>query len=608
MNIPLQQFWDLLSTYLRPQWHKVALLAILILSGIGLQVANPQIIRYFIDTALEGGETGGLALAAITFIGAALVLQVTTVGATYVGEDIGWTATNALRADLALHCLKLDMAFHNDRTPGEMIERLDGDIANLAIFFAQFVVRVLGSLLLLIGVLLVLLREDWRVSLGLTIYAVVALTALGRMRNIAVPHWKSAREASANLFGFLEEQLAGTEDVRSSGAQASVMRDLFRFGRERLQKERKAGVMNTYMVITWMSLFMIGQTIAFTSGYLLFRDGLLTIGTVYLIVYYTDAIFRPLEQITDQIQNLQKAAASIERVQELYNTPVRIVDGAGGQLPDGPLGVSFESVTFSYDTAHEEHRAASSPLNGVEHAASEDEHRIVLHNLDFRLQPGHVLGLLGRTGSGKTTITRLLFRLYEPTSGMIRIGHHESWIDMRATSLEDLRHKIGMVTQDVQLFRASVRDNLTFFDPSISDQQILQALEELGLGAWYHGLPEGLDTLLAAGGAGLSAGESQLLAFTRVFLKNPGLVILDEASSRLDPATEQLIERAVDRLLNGRTGIIVAHRLGTVHRADQIMILDHGQIGEFDDYRTLVANPDSRFSQLLRTGLEEVLV
>jgi ABC-type multidrug transport system fused ATPase/permease subunit len=164
-----------------------------------------------------------------------------------------------------------------------------------------------------------------------------------------------------------------------------------------------------------------------------------------------------------------------------------------------------------------------------------------------------------------------------------------------------------MVTQDVQLFQATVRDNLTFFDRQISDRQIQEVIERLELSSWYDTLPEGLDTKLETGGRGLSAGEAQLLAFTRIFLRDPGLVILDEASSRLDPATEQLIERAVDRLLQHRTAIIIAHRLGTVHRADDIMILDNGTVIEHGDRVHLATDAYSRFHSLLKTGLEEML-
>jgi ABC-type multidrug transport system fused ATPase/permease subunit len=180
-------------------------------------------------------------------------------------------------------------------------------------------------------------------------------------------------------------------------------------------------------------------------------------------------------------------------------------------------------------------------------------------------------------------------------------------VELRAARREEVRQRVGMVTQDVQLFQATVRDNLTFFDAGIDDAGIMRALGELGLEEWCRGLPQGLDTMIGSGGSGLSAGEAQLLAFTRVFLKDPGLIILDEASSRLDPATERLIERAVDGLLRGRTGIIIAHRLATVQRADTLMILDDGRIAEYGPREELARHPGSRFSQLLRAGAEEVL-
>jgi ABC-type multidrug transport system fused ATPase/permease subunit len=219
-----------------------------------------------------------------------------------------------------------------------------------------------------------------------------------------------------------------------------------------------------------------------------------------------------------------------------------------------------------------------------------------------------VVGLLGRTGSGKTTLTRLLFRLYDPDEGCICLGEAGRLADLRQAPLQALRRRVGMVTQNIQLFHATVRENLTFFDPSIPDGKILGAIQDLGLGEWIQSLPNGLDTELSSGGGGLSAGEAQLLAFTRIFLRDPGLVILDEATSRLDPATEALIERAVDKLVRGRTAIIVAHRLGTVHRADDILILEDGQVCEWGERLALAGDPASRFSQLLETGLEEVLV
>lgn len=224
-----------------------------------------------------------------------------------------------------------------------------------------------------------------------------------------------------------------------------------------------------------------------------------------------------------------------------------------------------------------------------------------LQNISFHLPAGQVLGLLGHTGSGKSTIARLLLRLYNIQSGEIRLGETA----IAQVPLSELRQRVGLVTQDVQLFQANVRDNLTFFDPRIWDTEILETLDDLGLEPWVRSLPEGLNTQLGANSTGLSAGQAQLLALVRVFLRNPGLVILDEASSRLDPQTEILLENAINKLLANRTGIIIAHRLQTVQQADQIVILEHGKVVEYDDRLTLANQPNSHFANLLmNTSIE----
>jgi ABC-type multidrug transport system fused ATPase/permease subunit len=589
MAYPVVRYWQLLTRYLRPLRGKVALLTVLIFGGIALQVANPQVVRFFIDTALASGEEASLQPlwgAGALFLAIAFVLQLVTVAATYVGEDVGWRSTNQMRADLARHCLHLDMTFHNDQTPGAMIERIDSDVADIAVFFSQFVIRIVGNFLLIVAVLVTLAFEDWRISLAIFAYVVIATTGLVYMRHIAVPYWKASRQASADLFGFLEEQLAGTEDTRSSGAVGYVMRNLFRLSQVRFDKELRGRTMSILVVMAWMLFYTLGLALALVLGYLFFRQGVLTLGGVFLVVYYTETIFRPMDQISREIQNLQKATAGIERVESLLSVESKIRDEGRATLPTGPLHVAFRNVTFGYRS---------------------DEP--VLRDVSFEVQAGKVLGLLGRTGSGKTTLTRLLFRLYDPTAGAIHLQPEgaEGSLALTDLSIEALRHGIGLVTQDVQLFRASVRDNLTLFDARISDARILEVIDELELGEWLARMPKGLETELASEGTNLSAGEAQLLAFTRIFLKDPGLVVLDEASSRLDPATEHLIERAVDKLLQNRTGIIIAHRLGTVERADTIVILERGQLVEVGPRLALVADPTSRFANLLRTGLQDVL-
>jgi len=580
MDISLKRYGNLLSEYVKPQGGRVVLLVVLLFSSIGLQIVNPQIIRYFIDAARGEGTTDSLTGAALLFVLASLTQQGLTVWARYTSETVGWRATNALRESLAMHCLCLDMSFHNTHTPGELIERIDGDVATLANFFSQFIVRILGNLLLLVGVLVALYLEDWRVGAALAGYSVLTVTAFLLIRNIAVPYWEAARQAGADLFGFLEEHLAGTEDIRANGAVPHAMNQLYRYASERLRRERKAGLMGILMRVLNVGFRVLGLSIALILGYHLFREGALTVGTVFLIVYYTNLLFWPLEQLTRQMEDLQKATASIGRIDTLQRTSSRVTDSGGGEMPPGALSVAFEGVSFGYNQG-----------------------AAVLDQISLRLEPGRVLGLLGRTGSGKTTLTRLLFRLYDPISGTVRLAGR----DVREVGLADLRQRVGMVTQNVQLFRASVRDNLTFFREDVPDAHIEWALGQVGMEAWSEALPDGLDTWLEGGGKGLSAGEAQLLAFARVFLKDPGLVVLDEASSRLDKATEQRVERAVSRLLANRTGIVIAHRLETVQRANEILILEEARICEYGEREALADDRDSRFHALLRTGLQEVL-
>ncbi len=580
MNIPLKDYWVLLAKHIRPQRLRFALLAAMLLSSIGLQVFNPQIMRRFIDAAQAGAEMRSLVGAGIVFIALALVQQLVAIGASYYGENVAWTATNALRAELADHCIHLDMSFHNDTSPGELIERIDGDVGELSNFFSQLVLRVIGNLILLVGIIAALFFEDWRLGAAIAAFSAVALFALNMVRGLAIPHQKAFREANADLFGYLEERLAGTEDIRSSGAVDFVIRGLYRLQYNILIHWRRTW--RKFMVVRTMGgvLMLLGNALAILAGFYLYRNRLATIGTAYLIVHYVGLLGRPIRELTQQAESLQNVGAATERLADLRAIESELEDGPGRDIPAGPLSLNFGEVSFSYL-----------------------EEEPVLQNVSFRLSPGHTLGLLGRTGSGKTTLARLVFRLYDPRSGSINLGG----VDIRQAKLQHLRTRVALVTQDVQLFQATVRDNLTFFDRSIPDTHIQDVIQELELSEWYDKLPEGLDTRLETAGRGLSAGEAQLLAFTRVFLRDPGLVILDEASSRLDPATEQLIERAVSKLLRNRTAIIIAHRLGTVQRADDIMILQAGQIIEHGRRVQLAADPGSHFAHLLETGMEEML-
>lgn len=582
--IPVRAYFRLFTGYLRPYRAQAILLGVVLIVTIGLQLANPQLVAVFIDRALEGADLGSLIPLAVAFMVIAVTHQLLMVWASYLAERIGWSATNQLRAELADHVLHLDMGFHKGTSPGELIERIDGDVTALSNFFSSMMIKVLGNGVMLIGILVLLWIESWVVGLAITIFTVLALLGMVRLHGVTVPWQKAIRATSAEMYGFVGEQIDGTEDIEANGATDFMVRRFDGIQRRWLPQVILGWTGWAMMWITSMALYFFSLAMVFVLGSWLYGIGTLSVGSVYLVFQYVQMAHHPIEQIREELIDLQKAGASIARVEELFERETKLVQRGTELLPSGPLAVAFDNVTFRYD--------------------DEAGNEVVLNDVSFSIEPGRVVGLLGRTGSGKSTVARLVTRLHEPQDGAVVIGGNASWdID-----LDDLRSHVAMVTQDVQLFRATVRDNLTFFDASISDDDLHEVLHRLELDEWLASLPDGLDTRLDSGSGGLSAGQAQLLAFTRVFLRNPGVVVLDEASSRLDPATEALLERAVDHLLSDRTAILIAHRLATVTRADDIVILDDGKVIEAGDRAALAADPDSVFARLLATGLEEALV
>ena len=582
---------SVLAAYLAPHRGRFLLLAALMFGGTGLQLLNPQVIRFYLDAAQAGGETRLLLQAAGLYIGFAVLQRGLALGTNLLSADLGWSATNALRKDLAAHCLGLDMSFHKAHTPGELIERVDGDVSTLANYFSRFVLQVLGNGLLVAGILALLFREDLRLGLVLSGYTLLAGLILSRLHSRAVARWSAVLQTQAEQYGFIEERISGAEEIRALGAGPYVLDRLDRLTKAFMERVRRAFLLDSLMINLTRLLFAGGHAVGLAVGAFLFSRGEASLGAAYLIVYYIGMLSEPLVDLQEQLQDFQQASAGLGRIRELFALEPAVKDPpeprahAQGSPESGQaLRVEFQEVSFHYE---------EQPEGGGR----------VLEEVSFSLEPGKILGVLGRSGSGKTTLTRLLFRLYDPGSGRICLNG----TDLRRLPLSELRGRIGLVTQEVQLFGATLRENLTLFDPALGDEDLLRALRELRLEDWLARLPHGLDTRLQAGGQGLSAGEAQLLAFTRVFLKQPGLVILDEASSRLDPITEALVERAVTRLFQGRTGIIIAHRLPTVQRADQLLILEGGRVIEWGERRALAADPASRFAHLLQTGLEEWL-
>lgn len=541
-----------------------------------LPVLAPRYTRAFVDQATTGAGIERLwRLAAAYLLLAVGGLAARTV-AGRLASGAAWDGTNRLRERAAAHALSLGLPYLSRHTPGELIERIDGDVVAVGDYAVTLVMDVVVSLLLLVGVVVSLFVLDIGLGVAATVFCVLLGLAMLKSQQLALPAQMRSREQTAALFGTVEETLSGLDDIRAVGAGRYVVARFHTASGNLYRADRRAGVVGTSVVAGTSVVFTLGT--ALLLGFVAFSldRGVLTVGTAVLLFQYTILVRTPFEQLIEQIRGYQAALAGMARIRDLLAEradpppPQRPVD-----LPaTGPVDVTLDAVGFRYDDASTD----------------------VLADVSITVRAGETLGLIGRTGSGKTTLARLLLRLYDPRGGAIRLGS----VDLRDVEPGSLHCRVAMVTQDVQLFDASIRDNLTLFRTTNGDDVLREVLEVVGLGSWLMRQPGGLDDLPT----GMSAGEAQLLAFARVLLADPGLVILDEPSSRLDLASQRLVAAATERLLDGRTGIVIAHRLSTLRTLDRIAVLSDGRVIEQGARVDLLADPTSETAGLFaRAGL-----
>jgi ATP-binding cassette subfamily B protein len=435
--------------------------------------------------------------------------------------------------------------------------------------------------MLVVGMVVVAFAIDVWAGIAMIVIVVVGLGLLVKQRLSAVPAREAEREANAILYGDLEERLGGLEDLRANGAGGYAVHRLHVNSARTWHAARHASWKGDSAYASSAIAFGVGSAATLGLGYVLHRNGVITLGAVLSLYRFSDMLRAPLERIAEQMKEFQKAVAGARRASTMLATEPAVPDGSRDDLPSGPVTVELDDVTFSYHHGNP-----------------------VLQHIDLRLEPGRHVGVIGRTGSGKTTIGRLLLRFWDVDEGAIRIGG----IDIRELRVATVRSRIAIVTQDVELFDATLRDNLTLWGSRPApDDRLVAVLDDVGLRSWLEALPDGLDSHLAGSG-GLSAGEGQLLAFARAFLAEPDVVVLDEASSRLDPLTEARIARATHALLAGRSALIIAHRLSTLDEVDQIVVLDDGVIVEHGDRIELAADESSRYARLLRVSTSGILV
>ena len=405
----------------------------------------------------------------------------------------------------------------------------------------------------------------------------VAVVAHGRHR--AVRESSDELGSYARLYGGIEERLTAAEDLRANGAGVHAV---WRF------VEDSAGALDSSVrrerafIRMWWTVqgsITAGSVLSLVLSALLVSRGAITLGTAFLLFQYVLLVSRPLEELIHELETVQKANGAMIRVIDLLAVEPTIVDRGTTSPPAGALAVSVQDVSFGYGSGPD---------------ADDDR---ILHDVDVDIAAGRSVGVVGRTGSGKTTFSRLLLRLVEAPTGVVALGG----VPISDLPMAELRRRVALVPQEVELFEGTIRDNVTLFDLAPSDAAVADALRQVGLDALVAG---GIHRRLGAGGAGLSAGEAQLLALARVWLRQPDLVVLDEATARVDPVTEARLEAAVAQLLAGRTTLIIAHKLSTLRLVDEIIVFDRGRIVEHDRREVLSAKGGSRYRYLLELALE----
>tara|TARA_B100000073_G_scaffold321093_1_gene301322 strand:+ start:7875 stop:9653 length:1779 start_codon:yes stop_codon:yes gene_type:complete len=478
-------------------------------------------------------------------------------------QAIGQRLTARIRDDLFSHSLSLSLRFHDGMPVGKLLTRLTSDVDALAEVFGSGAVGVLGDLVSLLVIATTMLLIEWRLGLLLLCTQVpVTLVVLWLQRRYRKANYR-VREELSQLNADFQENLQGLEVVQM-------------FRREQVNGQRFAQTGSAYRqavngtiffdssisaFLEWVALGAVATVLA-VGGWMV-TSGAMGLGTLTTFILYSQRLFDPLRQLAERFTQIQGGLTAVERIGELLEQPLEIVESPDARpLDDSGLGeVIFENVNFGYRT---------------------DEP--ILRNVSFRIAPGEHVALVGPTGSGKSTVIRLLCRLYEPQSGRILLDGR----DIRSIPIADLRQQLGVVLQDTFLFSGNVADNLRLNRP-ISDQRLQDVCSELGLDGLLDRLPQGLQTVLRERGGNLSSGERQLLAVARVAIRNPTVLVMDEATAFMDPSTEATLQRDLDRLLQKRTAVVIAHRLATVEASDRILVLRRGELIEEGTHHELRA-------------------
>ena len=551
-----------LIKYMKPYKMRVAgvLFLMLLVTGIGL--LSPMLLKIAIDDFINAKNVKGLAVIGAGLIGLNLIGMFASRYSTYNMNKTTHNILKTIRQELYEHIQKLSFAFFDDRPVGKILARVVGDVNSLSELFNKSVTTVIPQVLMLIFVTIIMFSMNVKlalVAMGMLPPLIIALTII---ELISRKRWQVFRQKRSNLNGFTHESFSGMKILQN-----------FTFEKESSKRFTDAvggvwsGFMNAVKVVDWLwpiveISFGVSTLIVFLMGAKLVQNGEVTIGTITAFISYTSMFWRPILNIASYYNTLITNFAAAERIFEIMNVVPGIKDIEGAEdMPKIKGRVEFENVSFAYEKDTQ-----------------------VLHDVSFKVKPGENIALVGPTGAGKTTITSLISRFYDATEGRVLIDG----MDVSKVNLYSLRRQMGVMLQDTFLFSDSIKENIRYGKLDATDEEIIAAAKAVNAHEFIMNLENGYDTEVNERGSRLSVGQRQLISFARALLANPRILILDEATSNIDTATEILVQKGINKLLKGRTSFVIAHRLSTIRDCDRIMVIDDGRIVEAGTHEELL--------------------
>jgi ATP-binding cassette subfamily B protein len=565
-----------LARYVRPYWKRatVGVVAMLVATAAGL--AGPYLAKLAIDDAIVPRDLTALwwivaAFLAVSVIGfAAQGIQTYQVG--YAGERV----LTDLRGDLFGHLQHLELGYYERNRAGVLISRLTNDVEALQQLVTDGLTSTVSSTLSLVGSTVILFWLDWRLALATIVVFPLMAVATALFRRYSARAYRRMRERLGLVTATLQEDLSGVRVMQAYGREEANLANFRSVNGSYRDANQQTVAANAYYFPAVGLLSNTGTAIVFGYGGWLYVQGQVGLGTLVAFTGYLSNFFDPVQQLSQLYNTFLAASAALDKIFDVMDVEPQLVDqpGAAALVLDG--AVDFDDVHFAYRADRE-----------------------VLHGLTLHADVGQTVALVGHTGAGKSTIVKLLARFYDPTSGAIRIDGH----DLRDVTQDSLRRQIGIVPQEGFLFATTIRENIAYGRPGATDEEVRAAATAVGAAPFIEALPLGYDTPVQERGVRLSIGQRQLVALARALLHDPRLLILDEATSSVDLATEERIEEAIGTVLAGRTSFVVAHRLSTIRRADVIVVLENGRVVESGNHEELLGR-GGRYRSLYGDWLE----